>query len=112
MGFELHQPWCKVEAVNEFIDQMKSALEEANSALSKAKDDMAWYYNRRRTPALMFTPGDKVYLDASDIQTTMAPGIKKIVPSSPWPLSDRKKDQNKCLLPTPAPLNETTSPAL
>ena len=47
MGFKLHQPQSNVEAINEFIDQMKSALEEANSALSKAKDDMAWYYNRR-----------------------------------------------------------------
>ena len=70
MGFEPHQPPSKVEAVNEFTDRMKSALEEAKSALSKAKDDMAWYCNRRRIPAPMFAPGDDVYLDASDIQTT------------------------------------------
>ena len=70
MGFELHQLRSNMEAVNEFTDRMKSALEEAKSALSKAKDDMAQYYNGRRTPALMFTPGDRVYLDASDIQTT------------------------------------------
>ena len=31
---------------------------------------MAKYYNQRRTPALDYQPGDKVYLDASDIQTT------------------------------------------
>src|SRR6266568_3324861 len=70
MGFEPHQPQSKVEAVNEFMDRMKSALEEAKSALRKAKDDMAQYYNWRCIPALMFTPGDNVYLDASDIQTT------------------------------------------
>src|SRR6266568_8077188 len=70
MGFEPHQPQSKVEAVNEFTDQMKSALEEAKSALSKAKDNMAWYYNQRRIPAPTFAPGDNVYLDASDIQTT------------------------------------------
>ena len=49
---------------------MKTTLEEAKAALAKAKDDMAHYYNRRRTPAPMFTPGDKVYLDAADIHTT------------------------------------------
>jgi len=43
---------------------MKVTLEEAKSALAKAKDDMAQYYNRRRSP------GDMVYLDSEDIQTT------------------------------------------
>ena len=31
---------------------------------------MAKYYDRRRTPAPEYQPGDKVYLDASDIHTT------------------------------------------
>ncbi len=31
---------------------------------------MARYYNRRRSPAPTFSPGDKVYLDSEDIQTT------------------------------------------
>jgi hypothetical protein len=70
MGFEPHQPPSKVEAVNEFTDRMKNTLEEAKSALAKAKDDMARYYNQRRTPAPTYEPGDKVYLDASDIHTT------------------------------------------
>jgi len=51
MGFEPHQPPSRFEAVNEFMDQMKDTLEEAKSALAKAKDDMARYYNRRRSPA-------------------------------------------------------------
>ena len=34
MGFELHQPRSKVEAVNEFTDRMKATLEEAKSALT------------------------------------------------------------------------------
>jgi len=46
MGFEPQQP-SQLELVNEFMDQMKLALEEAKSALAKAKDDMAWYYNQR-----------------------------------------------------------------
>ena len=45
MGFEPHQPLSKVEAVNEFTDRMKNTLEEAKSALAKAKDDMTRYYN-------------------------------------------------------------------
>jgi hypothetical protein len=31
---------------------------------------MTRYYNRRREPAPEYTPGDKVYLDGSDIQTS------------------------------------------
>ena len=49
---------------------MKMALEEAKSALNKAKDDNARYYNQRRLPTPTYQPGDKVYLDASDISTT------------------------------------------
>jgi hypothetical protein len=49
---------------------MKCATEEAKTALAKAKDDMARYYNQRRLPTPTYQPGDKVYLDASDISTT------------------------------------------
>jgi len=49
---------------------MKMAIEEAKSAIRKAQDDMKRYYDRRRTPALVFNPGDKVFLNASDIWTT------------------------------------------
>src|SRR6266545_4581095 len=70
MGFEPHQPLSRVEAVNEFTNWMKDTLEEAKSALAKAKDEMARYYNCRRSPALIFSPGDMVYLNSEDIQTT------------------------------------------
>ena len=46
MGFELDQPDSHVETVNEFKDRMEASLEEAKSALAKAKDDMARYYNQ------------------------------------------------------------------
>ena len=49
---------------------MKLALEEAKAALTKAKDDMACYYNQRCLPTLAYKPGDLVYLDTSDISTT------------------------------------------
>jgi hypothetical protein len=70
MGFKPHQPPSKVEAVNEFANHMKSTLEEARTALVKSKDDMARYYNQRRTPAPMFEVGEKVFLDTSDISMT------------------------------------------
>src|SRR5436853_3712163 len=66
MGFEPCQPPSKVEAMNKFTDRMKSTLEEAKSALAKAKDDMARYYNQRHTDPV-YVPGDRVYLDADDI---------------------------------------------
>ena len=49
---------------------MTDALMEAKAALLKSKDEMAKYYDQRWTPAPDYQPGDKVYLDASDIHTT------------------------------------------
>jgi len=57
-------------SINEFKDQMTDTLEEAKAALAKSKDDMALYYNQKRTPGPEFKAGDMVSLDASDIQTT------------------------------------------
>jgi len=38
--------------------------------ICKAQEDMTRYYNRRRSPAPIFKPGDRVYLDVSDTRTT------------------------------------------
>jgi hypothetical protein len=70
MGFEPTQLPSHLETVNEFTDRMHSALTEAKSALVKAQDDMSHYYNRHREPAPEYIPGDKVYLDGSDIRTS------------------------------------------
>jgi len=70
MGFEPRQRPTRNESVQEFVDRMKAAEDEAKSALAKAKDDMAKYYNRHRNPAPEYHPGDKVFLEASDISTT------------------------------------------
>jgi len=69
MGFEPSQVPSGLETVNEFMERMKSTTEEAKSVIHKAQKDMTWYYNQRRTPAPMYKPGDRVYLDASDIKT-------------------------------------------
>jgi hypothetical protein len=65
MGFEPQQPRSHVESVNEFKDRMAWGLEEA-----KVKDEYALYYNRRRIPAPKLKPGDLVWINSSDIQTT------------------------------------------
>ncbi|GLB45808.1 putative retrotransposable element tf2 155 kda protein type 1-like [Lyophyllum shimeji] len=75
MGFEPRPLNSNNETANEFFERMKLAQEEAKAALVKAKDDMARYYDQRRIPAPEYKPGNRVYLDASDIQT-MRPSKK------------------------------------
>jgi len=70
MGFEPSQVPSRLETVNEFTERMKSTTEEAKSAIHKTQEDMTQYYNRKRTPAPMYKPGDRVYLDTSDIKMT------------------------------------------
>jgi len=70
MGFEPQQNHSDLETVNEFMERMRMAIKEAKSAICKAQEDMKRYYDRHRTPAPVFNPGDKVFLDASDIRTT------------------------------------------
>jgi hypothetical protein len=69
MGFEPQQPRSNLESVNEFTDYMALGIEEAKAALTKAKDKYTMYYNHRCEPAPVFAPGDKVWLDGSDIAT-------------------------------------------
>jgi len=70
MGFEPSQVPSGLETVNKFTERIKSATEEAKSAIHKAQEDMTRYYNQKRTLAPMYKPGDQVYLDMSDIKTT------------------------------------------
>ncbi|GLB43895.1 putative retrotransposable element tf2 155 kda protein type 1-like [Lyophyllum shimeji] len=70
MGFEPRPLNSNNETANEFFERMKLAQEEVKAALAKAKDDMARYYDQCRIPAPEYKPGDRVYLDTSDIQTT------------------------------------------
>jgi len=70
MGFEPRQNPSGLETVNELTERIRTAIEEAKSMIRKAQDDMKRYYDRQRTPALVFNLGDKVFLDVSDIWTT------------------------------------------
>ena len=49
---------------------MSDEAEEAKAALTKAKEEYAQYYNRRRSPAPEYKSGDRVWLYSSDIKTT------------------------------------------
>jgi hypothetical protein len=69
MGFEPQQPQSTLKSVNEFAECMALGIEEAKAALTKAKNEYSMYYNRQCEPALVFAPGDKVWLDGSDIAT-------------------------------------------
>jgi hypothetical protein len=75
MGFEPQQPCSNLESVNEFVEHMALGIEEAKAVLTKAKDEYSMYYNRRCEPAPVFAPGDRVWLDGSDI-TTNRPSSK------------------------------------
>ena len=75
MGFEPLEPRSKLTSVNDFVDRMSKGLEEAKSALSKAKDEYTLYYNRRHEPAPELQPGNLVWVDATDIATDR-PSVK------------------------------------
>ena len=70
MGFKPQQNPSSLEIVNKFTERMRTAIDEAKSTICKAQDNMKRYYDQHRTLALVFNPGDKVFLNASDIQTT------------------------------------------
>jgi hypothetical protein len=69
MGFEPQQPHSTLESANEFAEHMTLRIEKAKAALTKVKDEYTMYYNHQREPAPVFAPGDRVWLDGSDITT-------------------------------------------
>jgi hypothetical protein len=58
-----------LQSANKFAEHIALGIEETKVALTKAKDEYAMYYNCRCEPAPVFTPGDRVWLDGSDIAT-------------------------------------------
>jgi len=61
---------CSYWTQDEFTKRIQSTTKEAKSAIYKTQENMMYYYNQKRSPAPMFKPGDRVYLDVSDIRTT------------------------------------------
>ena len=46
MGFEPRQNSSGLEMVNEFTERIRTAIEEAKSAIRKVQDDIKRYYDR------------------------------------------------------------------
>jgi len=67
MEFKPRQPFSGLKIVNKFMDQIKAAAEEAKSTICKVQENIIRYYNQRRSLAFIFKPGNKVFLDTSDI---------------------------------------------
>src|SRR5882724_4935215 len=59
-----------LETLNDFASTMEKAMEEACSALTRAADDMAPFYDAHRREAPLYKVGDKVWLNSHNITTT------------------------------------------
>jgi hypothetical protein len=53
----------------EFADQMKQIREEVESSLHLAANDMKRYYDKNRQKGPEYKPGDKVWLEATNLKT-------------------------------------------
>ena len=59
-----------VEAADDFAQRMSQMQEEAKAVLEHTADEMARYYDRRRSPAPAYEVRDKVWLNAQNYTTT------------------------------------------
>ena len=57
------------ESAKEFADRMKDAREEARAALRQASERSKTNYDRHARPSIEYSPGDKVYLEATNLRT-------------------------------------------
>jgi hypothetical protein len=69
MGFEPQQPGSTLELANESAEHIALGIDKVKAALTKVKDEHAMFYNHRCEPTLVYAPGDRVWLDRSDIAT-------------------------------------------
>jgi hypothetical protein len=54
----------------DFADQIKSAQKDTGVALNKAAEAMAHAHNKKKLSSRNYNPGDKVWLEATNIKTT------------------------------------------
>lgn len=58
-----------LERVTQFIEQIRSTLEEVDTTIHKFQDSITRYYNRHWVLIPIFNSGDKIYLDVVNIHT-------------------------------------------
>jgi len=66
MGFEPRRD-VKVQAVEEFVKELRKIQEEAKAALHKARDDMKRFADRTRAHAPEYKEGDQVWLSTKNL---------------------------------------------
>jgi len=72
-----HHPWTgtdthrevRNESASQFADQMKKIREEASTALRQANDRTKERFDSHSRPTKEYSPGDRVYLEATNIRT-------------------------------------------
>src|SRR5882762_6761474 len=86
MGHE-PQKMTGLDSVEKFMDAMKRTREDAESALKRVADDMKKYYDQKCGKTLRYALGEKVWLDALNIQ--MERPVKKLDHKrlGPFPIS-------------------------
>ncbi len=57
------------ETAQEFANGMRKTWNEVGSALKMAKKDMKRFYDRKRTEAMEYKEGDKVWLEGTNLST-------------------------------------------
>jgi hypothetical protein len=85
MGTEPHR-YTKVEAANEFANQMKHIHEEAQATMTKAQEEMKQYANYHHGEPPKYEVGQKVWLEMENLNIKRP--LKKLTKkhSRPYPI--------------------------
>ena len=62
LGIELLME-SHLETLNDFTTRMEAAMKDVHSALTRAADDMAQFYETHQKEAPLYMIGDKVWLN-------------------------------------------------
>jgi hypothetical protein len=57
------------ESATEFANRMKKVRQEAKAALRQAAERMKDQYDKHARPSIEYSPGDKVYLESTNLKT-------------------------------------------
>jgi len=89
MGTEPHR-YTKVEAADDFMKRMKHVQEEAQSALTKAKEEMKRYADFHRGEPPKYKVGDKVWLETEHLKIAQPSNKLSEKRIGPYPITEIK----------------------